>query len=561
MAESNEVQDKPKHFIQLKIERDLSSGKYQQVYTRFPPEPNGYLHIGHAKSICLNFGLKQQYQGKTNLRFDDTNPETEKQEYIDAIREDVAWLGFSWDAECYSSDYFQRLFDIAVSMIERGLAYVCHMSPEQTKEYRGSLTEPGKNSPYRDRSADENMQEFLQMKAGKYEEGQCVLRAKIDMSSPNMNMRDPIMYRIKKASHPRTGEQWCIYPMYDYAHGLSDCFEGITHSLCTLEFEDHRPLYDWYLHAAQVKHFPEQTEFSRLNLDYTVMSKRKLLQLVQEGYVDGWDDPRMLSIRGLRRRGYTPQSLRNFCDRIGITKKDNIISMGTLEHAIREDLDEKADRVMAVLDPLKVVIENFPAEEEMEIKAPRHPKLERGDRSFRFTREIFIERDDFMLDPPKDFFRLGPGKLVRLRNAYVIRCEEVIQDAEGKVQELRCSYIEGSFGGASPEGMPKVKGIIHWVSAKYHQKIEVRVYDRLFQHPNPSAAEGGFLNALNPHSKQLFRQALLEESVTAIATGDCYQFERLGFFTADPDSREGAPVFNRTVTLKDTWAKILARGQ
>lgn len=559
MADNSEKMEKPKHFIQLKIEKDLETKKYDQVYTRFPPEPNGYLHIGHAKSICLNFGLKAQYSGKTNLRFDDTNPETEKQEYIDSIKEDVKWLGFEWDEECYSSSYFQKLYDIAVSMIERGMAYVCHMTPEQTKEYRGTLTEPGKNSPYRERSVQENLSEFEKMKNGEYEAGVCVLRAKIDMAAPNMNMRDPIMYRVKKIAHPKTGTDWCIYPMYDYTHGLSDSFEGITHSLCTLEFADHRPLYDWYLEAAQVKHFPEQTEFSRLNLDHTVMSKRRLIQLVEDGHVESWDDPRMLTISGMRRRGFTPKSIRNFCDRIGITKKDNIISMSTLEHAIREDLDEIAERRMAVTNPLKLTITNFPEEEEIDISAPKHPKKDLGERNFKFTKELYIEQDDFMMDPPKKFFRLGPGRSVRLRNAYVIQCDEVIQDENGKPVELKCSYFKDTFGGVTPEGMKKVKGIIHWVSAKYAKPIEVRIYDRLFAHPNPVAAEEGFLSTLNPESKQVMAKAFIEQGVDGIKAGDCYQFERLGFFTADPDTTAEKAVFNRTVTLKDTWAKVSAK--
>jgi glutaminyl-tRNA synthetase len=561
MSDLKPEETKIKNFIEQKIDKDLESGKYQQVYTRFPPEPNGYLHIGHAKSICLNFGLKDQYKGKCNLRFDDTNPETEKQEYIDAIKEDVRWLGFEWDEECYSSDYFQKLYELAVQMIKDGQAYVCHLTPEQTREYRGSLTEPGKNSPYRDRSIEENLNEFEKMKNGEYDEGSCVLRAKIDMSSGNMNMRDPIMYRIKKAHHPRTGDKWCIYPMYDYTHGLSDAFEGVTHSLCTLEFADHRPLYDWYLEVTKTEHRPEQTEFSRLNLDYTVMSKRRLLQLVNEGHVDGWDDPRMLTIPGLRRRGFTPASIRNFVKRTGITKKDHLISMSNLENAIREDLDNKAKRVMAVLDPLKVTITNFPEGQDEEIlSASNHPKREEmGRREFPFTKEIYIEKDDFMMDPPKKFFRLGPGRQVRLRYAYVIQCDEVITNDAGEPIELKCSYIPETKSGKTPEGMKKVKGIIHWVSATNNTEIEARVYDRLFHDPNPQAAKENFLSTLNPDSKKLIEKAYLENSVKSFELGDAYQFERLGFFSIDPDTTSEKPVFNRTVTLKDTWQKISGR--
>lgn len=557
MSEENKTA-KPRHFIQNKIDGDLKEGKYQSVHTRFPPEPNGYLHIGHAKSICLNFGLMLEYQGKCNLRFDDTNPETEKQEYIDAIKEDVEWLGFEWSNECYSSNYFQELYDLAILMINKGLAYVCHLSPEETKEYRGTLTEPGKNSPFRDRSVEENLKEFEKMKSGEYDEGICVLRAKIDMSAGNINMRDPIMYRVKKATHPKTGNDWCIYPMYDYTHGLSDSIEGVTHSLCTLEFQDHRPLYDWYLEATEVAHIPEQTEFSRLNLDYTVMSKRKLLELVNDGHVDDWDDPRMLTIKGLRRRGFTPKSIRNFCDRIGMTKKDNLVSMSTLEHAIREDLDESAKRVMCVLDPLKVTITNFPEGQDEEIlSAKNHPKKEEmGRREFPFTKEIYIDHSDFMMDPPKKFFRLGPGKQVRLKYAYVIQCDEVITDDAGKPIELKCSYIPETKGGKTPEGMKKVKGIIQWVSASKNKEVEVRVFDRLFNHPNPQAAEGGFLSTINPESKTVVEKAYLEDSVTSFELGDAYQFERLGFFSLDQDSSSEKPVFNRTVTLKDTWLKL-----
>lgn len=546
------------NFIRDMIRKDLAEGKHQEIQTRFPPEPNGYLHIGHAKSICLNFGLARDFKGKCNLRFDDTNPEVEKQEYIDAIKEDVQWLGFQWSGEeKYSSDYFQKYYDLAVLLIKKGLAYVCDLTPEQTKEYRGDFNTPGKNSPFRDRSVEENLKLFEGMKNGDFAEGSCVLRAKIDMQSPNMNMRDPLIYRIKKVEHPKTGNTWCIYPMYDYAHGLGDSFEGVTHSLCTLEFEDHRPLYDWFLKECEVEHISEQTEFSRLNLDYTVMSKRKLLQLVNEKYVDGWDDPRMLTIRGIRRRGYTPKAIRNFCDQIGITKKLNLITMSTLESAVREDLDDIALRVMAVLDPIKITITNFPDNEVEMMQSQNHPKKEElGMRDIPFTKEIYIDRDDFMEEPPKGFHRLIPGGKVRLRFAYVINCDEVIKDESGKVIELKCSYDDRTRAGHTPEGEKKVKGIIHWVSATRNKTAEVRLYDRLFNDPNPDSHSDGFLACLNPDSKKIIPKVYIEENIEADQAGVPYQFERLGFFTTDWDSTKEKMVFNKTVSLKDTWAKI-----
>lgn len=559
MSKENSKPEKPGHFINHIIDKDRENGKHEgRVHTRFPPEPNGYLHIGHAKSICLNFGLAQEYDGKCNLRFDDTNPETEKVEYIEAIKKDIKWLGFKWDGEiCYSSDYFQKLYELAHTMIEEGKAYVCELSPEETREYRGTLTEPGKNSPYRDRPVAENLELFAKMKSGEVEEGKMVLRAKIDMAAPNINMRDPIMYRIKKAAHPRTGTDWNIYPMYDYTHGLSDSFEGITHSVCTLEFQDHRPLYDWYLIETHVPHRPQQIEFARLNLDYTVMSKRKLIQLVEEKHVNGWDDPRMPTIIGMRRRGYSPKAIRDFSTRVGVTKKDSCITLSTLESVVREDLDVTAPRAMAVLDPIKVTITNLPEDYEETLTAKIHPKNEAmGKREIPFTRDIYIDRDDFMLDPPKKFHRLSPGGRVRLRYAYVITCDEVIQDETGKVTELKCTYNSATGQGKTPEGMKKVKGIIHWVSASKSLPAEVRVYDRLFTEPNPLGAEKDFLEYLNPESLIVKENAYVESSMQDSLMGDRVQFERVGFFSVDYDTTEDRLVFNRTVTLKDTWQKI-----
>ncbi len=552
-----------KNFIEQIIEADRAAGKNGgRVHTRFPPEPNGYLHIGHAKSICLNFGLAQEYRGKFNLRFDDTNPTKEEQEYVDSIIDDVRWLGGDWeDRLFYASDYFQQLHDWAVQLIKDGKAYVCDLSAEEMRAHRGTLSEPGTNSPYRDRSVKENLELFERMKNGEFPDGTRTLRAKIDMASPNINMRDPVMYRIKHASHHRSGDKWCIYPSYDYTHGQSDSIEGITHSICTLEFENHRPLYDWFCDALKIHH-PQQIEFARLNLTYTVMSKRKLLQLVQEKHVSGWDDPRMLTIRGLRRRGYTPEAMRAFCERIGVAKFNSTIDMAWLEDAIREDLNERAPRVMAVLKPLKVVLTNYPEGQVEQLEAANHPqKPEMGTRQVPFSRELYIEADDFMEDAPKKFFRLAPGREVRLRYAYFITCTEVVKDAKGNIAELRCTYDPATRGGNAPDGR-KVKGTIHWVSAAKAVNAEIRVYDHLFATENPEDAPEGktFLDNINPNSLAIVRDAKLEPSLASAMPGDHFQFERLGYFFADPvDSRPGKPVFNRTATLRDTWAREAAK--
>jgi glutaminyl-tRNA synthetase len=559
----------PGNFIRTIIDKDLDAGKNSgAVVTRFPPEPNGYLHIGHAKSICLNFGLARDYAGapggsRCHLRFDDTNPVKEEQEYIDAIRENVRWLGFDWgEHECYASDYFDQLCQWAVQLIKAGSAYVDDLSAEEIRAYRGTLTEPGKNSPWRDRSVEENLALFEGMKNGDFPDGSRVLRAKIDMASPNLNLRDPVMYRILHAEHPRTGDKWCIYPMYDFAHGQSDSIEGITHSICTLEFEDHRPLYDWFLEQLGIHH-PQQIEFARLNINYTVMSKRKLLELVEEGYVDGWDDPRMPTLAGLRRRGYTPAAIRNFCERIGVSKKDSCVDMGFLESCIREDLDRNAPRAMAVLRPLRVVIDNYPEDLVEEFEALVHPQRpELGSRTVPFSRVLYIEQDDFMEDPPKKFFRLAPGREVRLRCAYFIRCEAVIRDpATGEIIELRCSYDPASRGGSSPDGR-KVKGTLHWVSAAHALDAEIRLYDRLFVTANPSAdKEVDFKTHLNPESLQVLTGCKVEPGLAGTAPESRFQFERQGYFCVDPvDSGPDRPVFNRTVTLRDSWAKIEGKG-
>ena len=546
----------PTHFIRRIIDKDLANNKNNgRVATRFPPEPNGYLHIGHAKSICLNFGLAQEYKGTCNLRFDDTNPAKESQEYIDAIQEDVRWLGFEWSGKVlYASNYFPRMYELAVELIKAGKAYVCSLDSEQTREYRGTLTEPGKNSPHRDQSIEENLGLFERMKAGEFDEGSYSLRAKIDMASPNMNMRDPVLFRIRKISHHQTGNEWCIYPMYDFAHCLSDALEGITHSLCTLEFEDHRPLYDWILDNLDIGH-PQQIEFSRLALEYTVTSKRKLNQLVDEKLVDGWDDPRMPTISGLRRRGYTPESIREFCERIGVSKSDYTVDMGLLENCVREDLGDKAPRVMGVLNPLKIIVENYPEEKIEELQAPNHPQDESmGTRSLPFSREIFIDKDDFRESANRKFKRLVDGGEVRLRNAYVIKCEKVIKNKAGEIIELRCTYDETTLG-KNPEGR-KVKGVIHWVSAAQHTKAEVRIYDRLFKLPNP-AAEEDFSSTLNPDSLKIIREAVLEKSLKDANIGQAFQFEREGYFCLDSvSSRSHNLVFNRIVALRDSWAKI-----
>ena len=543
------------NFIRTIITEDLESGKRQQVVTRFPPEPNGYLHIGHAKSICINFGLAEELNGRCHLRFDDTNPVKEDDEYVEAIKDDVRWLGFDWGEHLhFASDYFDQLYAWAVQLIKAGQAYVDSQSAEEMRSNRGTLTEPGKDSPYRERSVEENLELFEKMKNGEFPDGSHVLRAKIDMAAPNMNLRDPAMYRILHAHHHRTGDKWCIYPMYDFAHGQGDSIEGVTHSICTLEFEDHRPLYEWFIKSLAI-FAPQQIEFARLNLSYTVMSKRKLLQLVRENYVSGWDDPRMPTLVGMRRRGYPAAAVRNFCERIGVGKGASWIDLSVLEDCVREQLNETANRRMAVLDPLKVTITNYPAERVEDIQSPNHPqKPELGNRVVPFTNELYIERDDFMEDPPKKFFRLGPGREVRLRNAYIIRCDEVVKDEQGQVIELRCSADLDTLGEAPADGR-KVKGIIHWVSARHAEKVEVRLYDRLFSQENPDKAEN-YLSALNPQSLQII-EAYAEQGLHAAAAGETFQFERVGYFCVDSrESQAGKPVFNRTVTLRDTWAKF-----
>lgn len=544
-------------FIRTIVEEDLESGKFGgRVATRFPPEPNGYLHIGHAKSICLNFGVAEEYRGTCNLRMDDTNPEKEDMEYVDSIIKDVRWLGFDWDDRLfYASDYYRQLYDYAVELIRKGKAYVDSLSAEEIREHRGTLNKPGRESPYRDRPIEENLDLFERMRKGEFEEGTHVLRAKIDMSSGNINMRDPVMYRILHEPHYRTGDDWCIYPMYDYAHCISDSIEGITHSLCTLEFEDHRPLYDWFLDELGIYH-PQQIEFSRLNLNYTVMSKRRLLELVQNGYVSGWDDPRMPTISGLRRRGYTPASIRNFSSRIGVTKQESVIDMTLLEHSVRDDLNKKALRVMGVLNPLRVVITNYPEGQSEELEAVNNPEDESmGKRKVPFSGELYIERDDFMENPPKKFFRLSPGVEVRLRYAYFLKCNEVVKDGKGGITELRCTYDPATKGGDTPDGR-KVKATIHWVSAKHAVTAEVRLYDRLFTEPEPGSDGVDYKDYLNTDSLVVLRDCKLEPGLADAVPGVNYQFERLGYFTPDYiDSKKGAPVFNRTVTLKDTWAK------
>jgi glutaminyl-tRNA synthetase len=550
----------PSHFIRTIIREDIRSGKNDgRVHTRFPPEPNGYLHIGHAKSICLNFGMAEEFGGKCNLRFDDTNPEKEEVEYVESIKEDVRWLGFDWeDREFYASDYFERLYEFAVELIREGKAYVDHLTPEQIRQYRGTLTEPGKNSPYRDRTVGENLELFEKMRNGEVGEGECVLRAKIDMASPNINMRDPALYRVKKAPHHRTGDKWVIYPMYDFAHALSDAIEHITHSLCTLEFEDHRPLYDWCIENVSAPSRPRQIEFARLNLSYTVLSKRKLLHLVREQHVDGWDDPRMPTISGFRRRGYTPAAIRDFAERVGVAKKDSTVDLSLLEFCLREDLNKRAQRCMAVLRPLKVVIENYPEGQTEELEAVNNPEDPgMGVRKVPFSREIFIERDDFMEDPPKKFYRLYPGNEVRLRYAYFIKCTEVIKDENGGIVELRCTYDPASRGGNSPDGR-KVKSTIHWVSVPHTVDAEIRLYDNLFTKENPDDVEEGktFLDYINPDSLEIV-QAKVEPMLAGARPADHFQFERLGYFCADrKDHAHEKPVFNRSVTLRDTWAKI-----
>jgi len=554
---------KPSNFIRQIIDEDLAANKNSgRIATRFPPEPNGYLHIGHAKSIVLNFGIAEDYQGSCNLRFDDTNPHKEDEEFVEAIKSDVNWLGYEWnDRPYFASNYFEQLYGYAVELIEKGLAYVDDLNAEQIREYRGTLKEPGKNSPYRDRSVEENLDLFRRMREGEFADGEKVLRAKIDMASGNMNMRDPTLYRIRHGViHHQTGTEWCLYPMYDFTHPISDAIEGITHSLCTLEFEDHRPLYDWVLDNISIECHPQQIEFSRLNLQYTVMSKRKLTQLVDEGYVEGWDDPRMPTIAGLRRRGYTPESIREFCYRIGVTKSDNSVEMAILESAIRDDLNENAERRMAVLHPIKLVIENYPEEQVEELEVGNHPqKPEMGTRTVPFCREVYIDREDFREQAPNKYKRLVLGGEVRLRNAYVIKAEEVIKDASGEVVELRCTYDPATLG-ANPEGR-KVKGVIHWVSARHAVAAEVRLYDRLFMQAHPDALsnkEGKpFTDYLNPDSLRTLTHCYLEPSLAGAKSGERYQFEREGYFCRDGmDTADGKPVWNLTVGLRDSWAKM-----
>jgi len=546
-------------FIRAIVEEDLASGKHHgRVATRFPPEPNGYLHIGHAKSICLNFGVAAEYGGTCNLRFDDTNPAKEDVEYVDAIKEDVAWLGFKWDQLLFASDYFERLYGFAVELIRRDQAYIDSLPWEEIRRHRGTLTEPGRNSPYRDRPIEESLDLFARMRGGEFPDGAHVLRAKIDMASPNLNMRDPTLYRIRHATHHRTGDAWCIYPMYDFAHPLSDALERITHSLCTLEFEDHRPLYDWLVNNLIDADRPRQIEFARLNLNYTVMSKRKLLQLVEQGVVSGWDDPRMPTISGLRRRGHTPESIRDFCGRIGVAKKENVIDAAQLEHSVREDLNRRAPRVMAVLRPLKVMLTNYPegqVEEVDVINNPEDPAA--GTRKVPFSRVLYIERDDFKEDPPKKFFRLSPGKEVRLRCAYFITCTEVIKDDRGEVVELRATYDPATRGGDAPDGR-RVKSTLHWVSEAHALPIEVRLYDRLFSVEDPEKVGEGqtFIDHINPASLEVLHECLAEPSLAAAVAPARFQFERIGYFCVDPDSKPGKLVVNRTVSLRDTWARI-----
>ncbi len=550
------------NFIRTMVAEDVKANKNNgRVVTRFPPEPNGYLHIGHAKSICLNFGIAADFNGRCNLRFDDTDPSKEELEYVESIQKDVRWLGFDWEDRLYfASDYFEKLYHYAVQLIKKGLAYVDSLSADEIREYRGTLIEPGKNSPYRNRSVEENLDLFERMRAGEFENGAHVLRAKIDMTSPNLLMRDPTLYRIKRTPHYRTGDRWCIYPMYDFTHCLSDSIEGITHSICTLEFENNRPLYDWVLDQVEVDCHPQQIEFARLNLSYTVLSKRKLVELVDNGHVDGWDDPRMPTISGLRRRGYTPESIRNFCERIGVAKRDSFVDIALLEYSIREELNRHAPRVMGVLRPLRVVIDNYPENQMEELDAINNPEDPRmGTRKVPFSRVLYIEQEDFKEDPPKKYFRLAPGREVRLRYAYFITCEKVVKDREtGEVIELRCNYDPATRGGDSPDGR-KVKATLHWVSAEHSVPAEVRLYDHLFIKADPNEVANGsdFMSNLNPHSLEKLISCRVEPSLANAAPGNRYQFERLGYFCVDSvDSQKGTLVFNRTVTLRDTWAKI-----
>ncbi|MFO7709098.1 MAG: glutamine--tRNA ligase/YqeY domain fusion protein [Desulfobacterales bacterium] len=557
----------PTNFVKQIIEADLAVGKNSgRVVTRFPPEPNGYLHIGHAKSICLNFGLAQEFGGVCHMRFDDTDPAKESMEYVESIQQDVRWLGYDWQGkQFFASDYFEALYEFALDLIRRGKAYVDHLSADEIRGYRGTLTAPGRNSPYRERSIEENLDLFRRMRAGEFKDGECVLRARIDMASPNIVLRDPTLYRIKHMHHYRTGDAWCIYPMYDFTHCLSDMMEGITHSICTLEFENNRALYDWVLDSLETPCHPQQIEFARLNLSYTVLSKRKLIELVERGVVSGWDDPRMPTISGYRRRGYTPEALRRFCDRIGVARADSTVDIGLLEHCLREDLNRRAPRAMAVLRPLKVTLVNYPEGREEELEAinnPEDPAM--GSRRVPFSRELYIERADFLEDPPRKFFRLAPGREVRLRYAYFIRCEEVVKDpANGEVTELRCTYDPATRGGDAPDGR-KVQGTLHWVSAAHAVSAEVRLYDHLFTRENPGDVEAGrhFTDYLNPGSLEVLTDCRLEPGLAHAAPGSLFQFERVGYFCADlKESRPGRPVFNRAATLKDSWAKITRQGK
>jgi len=560
---SEQERSTPSNFVRDIIDHDLETGKRSKVITRFPPEPNGFLHIGHAKSICLNFGLALDYKGTCNLRFDDTNPVKEEQRYIDSIMEDVRWLGFRWgELEFYASDYFGQLHDFAVKLIKDGKAYVDDLSADEIRQYRGTLTEPGKESPYRNRTVDENLDLFERMKAGEFPDGSRVLRAKVDMASGNLNMRDPVMYRVLHAKHPRTGDAWCIYPMYDWAHGQSDSIEGITHSICTLEFEDHRPLYDWFIDQLGIHH-PQQIEFARLELTYTVLSKRKLIKLVNEKHVSGWDDPRMPTISGLRRRGYTPEAIRDFCDRIGLAKSQSTVDIAFLEHCLRDDLNKKARRMMAVIRPLKIVLTNYPFSVTEDMQVENNPEdPEAGSRDVPLSRELYIERDDFMEEPPKKFFRLAPGREVRLKGAYIIKCEGVVKDSDGNITEVQCTYAPETRSGM-PDADRKVKATLHWVSARHAIEAEVRLYDHLFTAADPDNAPEGqdFTSNLNTNSLETLKSCFVEPALKDAKPGEAYQFLRLGYFCVDPvDSKPDKPVFNRTVTLRDTWAKEQKKG-
>lgn len=553
-----ETIEKSTNFIQEAIEKDLKDRVYTHVQTRFPPEPNGYLHIGHVKAICIDFGMSEQYKGSCNLRLDDTNPTKEDTEYVDAIKEDISWLGFKWDNVYYASDYFDAIYDCAVKLIEKGKAYVCDLSADEIREYRGTLKEPGKNSPYRDRSVEENLDLFKRMTDGEFEDGSKVLRAKIDMASPNLNMRDPVIYRILRAHHHRTGDKWLVYPMYDFAHPISDTVEGVTHSLCSLEFEDHRPLYDWFLKELDFETPSRQIEFARLNLNYTLTSKRKCLRLVKDGIVSGWNDPRMSTICGMRRRGYTPEALKDFCERIGVAKANSVVDINLLEHCVRENLNKRADRAMAVLRPIKLIIDNYPENLTEQIEVDINPENpEAGKRTVTFSRELYIEADDFMEEPPKKYFRLAVGNEVRLKGAYYVTCNSFVKDENGKVTEIHCTYDPESKGGVTPDGR-KVRGTIHWVSTKTAIDAEVRLYDRLFNVENPSdeTTNGDFTENLNPASVEVLTGCKIEENLKNVKEGDTFQFMRTGYFCVDPDSTSEKLVFNRTVALKDSWAKV-----